>query len=120
MPTTPFIERMKQVPGRIEFATVMKFGDLVLIKAKPVMDLLIVAQNVLPESLKVAKRKGLKSSFQTFKTLVQIEKMVSKNSFLSFLGLAYLDKKQFGYLIKEACEYVKMDMDKAAAILDNQ
>jgi len=120
MPTTAFIERMQQIPRRIEDATVMRFGELVLIQAKPVMDLLIVAQNVLPESLKVAKRKGLKSSFETFKTLVLIEKTITRSSFLSFLGLAYFDKKQLGYLIKEACEYVKMDMDKAAAILENK
>ena len=120
MPTTHFVERMKQVPNRIDQATIFKFGELVLVKAKPIMDLLIVAQNVMPESLRVAKRKGLKSSFQTFKSLTQIEKMITKSSFLSALGLAYFDKKQLGYLIKEACDYVKMDMDKAEALLENK
>ena len=120
MPTTHFIERMKQLPNRIEQATIFKFGELVLVKAKPIIDLLIVAQNMLPESLKIAKRKGLKSSFETFKTLVLIEKTITRSSFLSTLGLAYFDKRQLGYLIKEACDYVKMDMDKAEALLENK
>ena len=114
----PFIQKLKQIPARVQRAKVLKLGKKLLIKAAEMEDFLALMYKDMPESLRHARKNGMKSSFQSFKLLEQLDKLFISKDFINKMGFALIDMKKLEELLATICTTIENDEMKIKSILN--
>ncbi len=115
-----FIQKLKQIPGRVMRAKVCTIGKKMLIKTQEIEDFLALMYKDMPEALRHARKSGMKTSFQSFKLLEQLDKLFISKNFLNKMGYALINVKELESLLATICTTVENDEMKIKAILENR
>ncbi len=119
MNSEKFIEKIKQLPNRVRKNKICYIGKKMLVKTGDINDYLTLTYKDMPENLRIARKRGMKASFPSFKILEQLDQIFMSQSFINKLGLALVSLKDLDIIIKQIALTIKEDEIKIQAILEN-
>ena len=112
-------QKISLLKNKIEYAKIISFCKFYFIKTSPLVDVMLIVYKTMPEALKLARKKGYKSSFKSFKYLETIEKMIMSNSPVHKAGFALINKVVFVNTITDLLQTIGSDAEKAKATMEN-
>ena len=115
-----FIQKLNKLPERVLRNKVCYVSKKMLVKTADIKDFLTYIYKDMPESLRLARKKGMKSSFQSLKLLEQLDKIFISKSFLNKMGLTLVNIQDLKEQIKEISAVIKNDEIKIQSILGNR
>ncbi len=115
-----FIQKLNQLPDRVLKNKFFYFSKNILVKTADIEDFLTYIYKDMPESLRLARKKGMKTSFKSFKLLEQLDKIFISKSFLNKMGLAIVNIEELNEHIKLISRTIKEDEIKIQTILENR
>ena len=120
MDSREFIDKLRLLPVKVQQYKVFQMGNIIIVKVQGMADYLSVIYKLMPDTMRTAKKKGMKMSFRSFKYMDEIDKMFLSKGFLQNMGYSIVKKRQFEELVRELCETVPSDETKLKSILENQ
>lgn len=120
MDTKEFIDKLKVLPLKVQQNKAFALGDLIFVKTQGMADYLSVVYKYMPEEMKLARKKGMRASFRTFKYLDEIDKKFLSNGFLQQMGYSLVKRKEFEAFVKDLCSLVSDDEKKLTNMLENK
>jgi len=116
MECAEFIEKLKQLPNRIEREKLFNMGDTYFVKTKNIIDFMVVTYKLLPEGLRDARKKGKITQYQSFRLFESLDKIFMGKGFLNKNGIAIVKKKQVIITIENICQALPKDENKMNAL----
>lgn len=111
-----FIEKLQQLPNRIEREKLFHIGGTYFVKTKNIIDFLVVTYKLLPEDLRDARKKGKITQYQSFRLFETLDKIFMGKSFLNKNGIAIVKKKKVLATIENICQVLPKDENKMNAL----
>ena len=116
MECTEFINKLTQLPSRIERESLFHLGNIYFVKTKNIVDFLVVTYKLLPEDLRDARKKRKLTQYQSFKFFDSIDKMFMGKSLLNNCGLAIIKKQKIQNIVTIVCNVLPNDENKMLAL----
>ena len=120
MDTKDFINKLRALPAKAEQYKAFGLGDLLFVKSQGMIDYLSVVYKSMPEEMRAARKKGMRSSFRTFRYLDEIDKMFLSKGFLQEMGYSLVKRKEFEAFVKDLCSLVSDDGKKLMNMLESK